>query len=114
MADFEIKRNDLLPAFRVPLFADGAPLDLTNALSVDFIMKSTGSPDGITVINAPAVIETPKTGGIVRYDWALGDTAVAGAYTAEVEIHWSGSKPQTAPTNAYWTIDIGLDLDGAP
>lgn len=110
MADFVVKCHDLLPAFRVPILADGAALDLTLAVSADFIMKSA---TGTVTVNKPAVIEVPKTSGIVRYDWATPDTDTAGTYTAEVEIHWPSSKPQTAPTDSYWTIEIPSDLDGA-
>jgi hypothetical protein len=80
-------------------------------LSADFILKAdTG---GTIVVNAAAVIETPKTGGFVHYDWITGDTATLGTYKAEIEIHWPGSKSQTAPTNSYWTVEIVADLDGA-
>lgn len=113
MADFEIKTFDLLPTFRVPLTIGGQPLDLTLALSADFILRSAVPPGGTVIVNRPAVIESPKTAGIIHYDWVAGDTDVSGDFFAEFEIHWPSTKPQSAPTNAYWTVHIGYDLDGA-
>jgi hypothetical protein len=112
-SDFLIKTFDLLPTFRVPLTIDDAPLDLTNAVSVYFIMRSAMRPAGSIIVNSLATIELPKTSGIISYDWVSGDTDVPGIFYAEAEIHWNLGKPQTAPTDSYWTIEIRADLDGA-
>lgn len=111
MADFNIKRHDRLPSFKVALTSNGAPLDLTNATGVHFIMKSAAT-GGAVKVNAVGVIEN-AAGGVVRYDWVAADTDTAGSYNAEWEIHWPGGKDQTAPTANYHTIDVLADLDNA-
>lgn len=113
MADFEIKRFDRLPAFRVQLQneADGSIVDLTNATGAKFIM--TTAVGAATAIAAAAVMEAPLTQGIVRYDWSATDTIVVGQFLGEVEITWTGGKKQTFPTSSYVTIAILADLDGA-
>lgn len=104
-SDFTIKAFDRLPSIQATLSAD-----LTTAVSVNFIMKAT---QGNTVkVNATAVVVTPAS-GVVRYDWATGDTDTPGSYLAEWEVHWPSSKTQTFPTASYHTIDVLADLDGA-
>lgn len=112
MADFQIKAHDRKPSLAVTLTAGGVPLDLTNATTIDFIMKNKAVP-GTIKVNAPAAIVAPATSGKVRYDWLAADTDTAGEYQAEFEIHWSDGKPQTAPTDSYITIDVLADLDNA-
>jgi hypothetical protein len=114
-ADFSIKAHDLMPTFRVILRNDDAnktPVDLTNALSIQFFMRVTGG-GGILKVNAPAAFVNPRTSGIVEYNWTGTDTDTPGLYQAEWEIMWAGNKPQTAPTLVYHSIEILADLDNA-
>lgn len=113
MADFEIKAHDQLPSIRAQLLNadDESPIDLTNAQSVEFIM--TTAVGAVPKVNAVAVIEAPKTSGIVRYDWQPVDTALPGQYLGEWEVTWIGGKKQTFPTGSYHTIEVLADLDGA-
>lgn len=107
-SDFTLKANDRLPSIQATFTSAGAPVDLTSATGVKFIMKS-----GSTVkVNAAAVIVTP-TAGVVRYDWLAADTATPGDYTAEWSVTWTGGKQQTFPTTTYHTVTILADLDGA-
>lgn len=117
-ADFAIQANDLLPSIQGIASTKGAPVDLTNATSVRFIMRSadaafvpsfTGGPK----VNAAAVFDGSKTGGGLRYDWTTGDTATPGNYVAQFSATFPGAKPQTFPTTTYITITILADLDGA-
>lgn len=109
-SDFSIKAHDQLPALRVQLqtASDGAPVDLTNATSVKFIMTVTVG--GATTISSAAVIENAVQ-GIVRYDWTAANTATPGQYLGEFEVTWTGGKKQTFPTGQYITIAINADLD---
>jgi hypothetical protein len=114
VADFEIKAHDRLPSFRVQLMTDEDQpqiVDLTNAQSAKFIMTRTVG--GAIVISAAAVIETPATLGILRYDWLAVDTAVPGEFLGEWEVTWVGGKKQTFPTGTYHSIAVLADLDGA-
>jgi hypothetical protein len=115
MADFEITQGDLLPSFRVQLKEDGVVLDLTNALSADIIIYTDlgSGVAGTALLNTPAVIETPKTNGIVKYDWVSPQTNTPGSYLIQVEVMWPGPKPETAPTGAKWTMVIWPALEGA-
>lgn len=107
-ADFSIKAHDVLPTIVAALTVDGVPVNLAGA-TVRFIMKPTG---GTVKVNAPATLVN-AAGGIVRYDWAPGDTDTPGSYQAEWEITWPGPKKQTVPTTSYHTIDVLADLDNA-
>lgn len=112
MSDFVLKANDRLPAIKATLNVQGTPVPLDTATKVDFIMRSKGANQSEPKVNAAAVIVDP-TGGIVRYDWAVGDTSTPGSYEAEWEVTWSDGKTQTFPTKTYHTIDILADLDSA-
>ena len=110
MADFTLKAHDRLPSIQAALTTAGAPVDLTGATGVNFIMKAT---QGNTVkVNAAATIVTAAT-GVVRYDWLAIDTDTPGSFQAEWQVTWTGGKKQTFPTLTYHTVDILADLDGA-
>lgn len=113
MADFSIKAFDRLPSIRAQLMTelDELPVDLTAASSVEFIMVS--AVGSAPKVNAVAVIESPPTAGIVRYDWTAADTNLPGNYLAEFEVTWVGGKKQSFPTGSYLTISVLADLDGA-
>lgn len=110
-SDFTIKAHDTAPSIQASLTSNGAAVDLTGATGVSFIMKpSLGTG---TAVKSVAVIVSPPTAGVVRYDWASTDTATPGDYLAEWEVTWSASKKQTFPTLTYHTITVLADLDSA-
>lgn len=108
-SDFTIKAHDRLPSIQATFSSAGAPVDLTSATAVKFIMRAVAG--GTIVVNSLAVIVTPAA-GVVRYDWLAVDTANVGEYTAEWQVTWSGGKQQTFPTLTYHTVTILADLDG--
>ena len=109
-SDFTLKAHDRLPSIQATLTSAGAPVDLTGATGVTFIMKAA---QGNTVkVNAAAVVVTPAS-GVVRYDWLAIDTDTPGSYMAEWQVTWSGGKRQTFPTLTFHTVDILQDLDNA-
>lgn len=109
-SDFTLKAHDTMPPIQATLSSGGSAMNLTTATSVKFIMKAVA---GLTAkVASPAVIVTPAS-GVVRYDWATGDTDTPGDYTAEWEITWAAGKKQTVPTLTYHTVTILADLDGA-
>jgi hypothetical protein len=109
VADFVIKAHDQLPSIQAALTTATGAVDLTGATGVSFIMQPLAG--GAAKVNAAAVIVN-ATGGIVRYDWATGDTNTAGSYQAEWQVIWSGNRKQTFPTLGYHTVDVAPDLDG--
>lgn len=105
-----MKQFDRLPSIQTTLSTAGAPVDLTTATSVTFIMKPiTG---GAIKVNAAATIVS-LTGGIVRYDWLATDTNTAGIFNAEWQVNWPSSKEQTFPTQGYHVVEIVPDLNGS-
>ena len=59
------------------------------------------------------VVVVNATSGVVRYDWALGDSDSPASSQAEFEVTFSDGRKQTAPTLTYITVDVLADLDGA-
>lgn len=111
MADFSLKANDRLPSIRATLSTGGTAVDLTTATGVDFVMRRDGDP--APKVNAAAVI-VDAVSGIIRYDWAIGDTSEPGEYMAEWEVTWQDGKTQSFPTLTYHTVQVLADLDEAP
>lgn len=122
MADFSMKANDRRPVIRAQLGyhqADGSfvAVDLTDALRVDFILRSIDPAILVPKVDAEALIEDALA-GIVAYFWAFGDTDTPGDYKGEWEAHWPGDGvhdiPETFPTLLYHSIEITADLDEGP
>lgn len=117
--DFQLQAHDLLPSIQTSGLKnpDGTIVDLTNAVSAKFILLPA-NPDwtpkaGATPkVNTAAVIVLPKTGGILRYDWATGDTDTVGPYLGQWQVIWPTARPQSFPTATYYAIQILADLDG--
>lgn len=97
---FEMVKNDLKPSILATLkYEDGTVVDLTGC-TVKFHLKK-----GDTLLfNKAAVVVAPATSGVVRYDWATGDTTVtldADGYarcSGDFEITFSDTKKMTFPT----------------
>lgn len=100
---FSIKVGDRLPALRASLTdSSGHSIDLTGA-TVLFSMRKSGS-------SQPEVDEQPSsildaTGGMVEYQWAEGDTAVAGQYKAEFTVLLSGLR-MSFPNDSFFSITV--------
>lgn len=100
-----IKKGDRLPAFSVGLEqADGSAIDLVNVSAVKLYMRNTDT-DVLKVNGSACVIEDAEL-GLVRYDWAAGDTDVAGAYAAEFEITFVDGRKMTVPTRGALAVNV--------
>lgn len=102
---WEIKQGNLTPPYRAQLTVNGAPVDLSTALSVNFVMRQAA---GRKVIDQPAVIEDdddPKPSW-VHYLWQPGDTDTPDLYRQEWRILWPGGIPQTVPNEDYDSIRV--------
>lgn len=107
---FTIKRNDRSPSIISALTVDGSPVNLTNC-SVRFVMKEEGADSA--KINAAATIAS-ASGGLVQYDWQVGDTDTPGVYIAEWEVTFYGNIKRTFPPDGFLSIVVEDDLSGLP
>ncbi len=112
MADAAIilKRHDTWPPVQATLTDSGGPIDLTSAVSVEFIMKGMTSS---TLVTGACTVVTPLS-GLVQYAWAIGDTAIADSYQVEFEITWDVGPPaktQTVPSSLAGDQVIQIDPD---
>lgn len=103
---FFLKRGDTSPALQYSLLP--APIVLT-AATVRFSMRPRGSV-APSINRAVAVIEDALA-GVVRYDWQVGDTALAGRYEGEFEVTYADGTIETFPNSGF--IDIRIEGDVA-
>lgn len=112
---FEIKTGDTAPSLAASLFRleNGSPVDadLTDALAVRFIMKSSPRATTVTVQAACFIVDAAT--GQVRYDWQPGDTDTPGDFVGEFEVAWNDGTFETFPSDGFMCIKIGRDLGGA-
>jgi hypothetical protein len=100
MADsWTLAQNDTWPPLRATLkrVDTGAAVDLTGA-TVKCTWKLPGG--AVKVNKATAVIESPATAGIVRYDPLATDTDTVAVYDQEWEVTFADSKVATFPNTA--------------
>lgn len=110
-----LKKNDTGPSLRRTLIDPdtGIPYDLTDA-TAKFIMYTDDKQT--EKINTSAVIEDPKTAGIVRYDFTAQNTAAAGSFVAEFEVTLESGQILSFPpanedeTRRYISVKIFDDL----
>lgn len=102
---FVMKQGDLLPAYSATLLdAEGDPVDLSGAASIEFRMRRLDVPDGETIVVGPGT-STDPTGGNVTYNWDTATTDVPGHYAVEWIIY-SGSNSQTYPASGSSLVII--------
>lgn len=103
---FYIKQNDSSPIIRATLKgAGGASLNLS-AATVSFRMQRSS---GDTIVQGVAQIFDPAE-GTVQYEWAAGDTSVAGSYLAEFEVTYADGKVETFPNLGNIQVNIAPEL----
>lgn len=105
MPDLTVKTGDTHPPITATLTDSAGAVDLTTADSVRFVMKS-----GATVVEGACTV-TNAVAGEVEYDWAAGDTDVAGTYEVEFEVTWNVGEIETFPNDGYKEIELLADLD---
>jgi hypothetical protein len=106
MADFYIKKGDLLPKITGTLVdSTGAAINLTGA-TVKLRMRLPGAASA-KVDTAAAVLSA--SAGTVEYTWASGNTDTVGVYNAEWVLTF-GSTLQTVPNNGFMQVVVGETL----
>lgn len=104
---FSIKQNDTSPALQAILKdATLAPIDLTGAV-VRFHMKSL---EGSLKVNTTMTVVN-ALGGIVQYDWVLGDTDTVGAYYVEFQVTYADASVETFPNNGNKIVSVVRELN---
>lgn len=95
-----LKKGDTEPPLRRQIIqaSTGLPYDLTGA-SAKFIMRE--SVGGTVKINTAAIIESPPSSGVVRYDWQTGDTDTAGDFPSEFQITLASGAVITFPPGEF-------------
>lgn len=108
MADFVIRKGDLLPELQATLTdQSGEAVDLTNTTGVRFHLRSPSQSSA--KVASPATVVTPAD-GIVRYVWSGTDTDTPGRYWAEFEVTFSDGRKQTFPNPGYLSVLITEQL----
>lgn len=111
MTTYYRKKGDTKPAFSTTLRNGTAPVDLTTATSVRFLMRASGAAS--PKVNAVMTVASPATSGVVSYQLVSGDVDTAGKFNLEIEVTWSGGGVQTFPARGYDEMVITSDLGGA-
>lgn len=106
MADFHLKKSDLLPVLEATLVdANRNPIDVSAATSIVFKMRILTSDPFIditaTVISGPA--------GRVDVPWASPDTDVPGNYKAMFKVTFPGPLVMSVPNKGCKTVLIEDD-----
>ena len=104
LIEFCIKQNDTRPIIQATLTG----IDLTGA-TARFLMRLRG--DKSSKVATTATISDNGPPGVVRYNWASGDTDTAGIYEGEFEITFSGGLIETYPNGEYIRITILEDAE---
>lgn len=104
---FYIKQNDTSPAIQSVLESDDGTeiIDLTGC-QVEFKMKH--SQRSTEISGACTIVD--EDGGLVRYNWQTGDTAVVGWYRAEFEVTYSDGKIEKFPNDGAIWIHVDGEL----
>lgn len=106
-------QGDLKPDYVVNLFdklpnGTEVPVDLTTAEEVRVIGVVTPTNGTATpLFDRPA--SSISNAGVVTMEWVDGDTDTVGLISTEVEVMWTGSKPQTfrPPELVKVLVDLG-------
>lgn len=109
MATLTYTAGDSEPSFQVTIYdRDGAALNLSSAVSVEFRAKLT---TGTTTITRAGTITTPGS-GVCTFTWTTTDLATIGIYNMQVRVYWTGSTRWSShPNNTYDALVIQREVE---
>jgi hypothetical protein len=112
-SEFTIKRNDTLPALQATLvdvncLGGKLPFNLSAVTAVTFTMVD--SCGNAKVLLQPAQIIS-ASGGILQYNWQVGDTDTEGVYDGEFQMFFSGGGKMSVPRDTPISIEIFKDIN---
>lgn len=99
-----IQQYDTYPIEYQCVDENNQPIDLSSAGSVGFILTKDG--DSIPSLIGGGTVVSASI-GLVRYDFADGETDVPGMYRAEWKIDFSGSVLTMPRDDILWVYIIG-------
>lgn len=103
MADFYLKAGDRYPVMKATLLdSDRKAIDLSAAISVDFLMRRKSGDSWITISAAI----TDATAGKVEVQWGPTDTIEAGTYKGYFKATFPGPIVMSVPNSGCKTILI--------
>lgn len=105
MHDFAIRAGDRFPSIQATLSQEQTAVDLTGAT----VALRWRPREGVTVVEKAASV-VDAAAGVVKYDWAAGDTDTPGEYLAVFRVTFPNGKRATFPNRAYLTLVMTADL----
>lgn len=110
---FELKRHATRPylRFKVTQIDESdveSAFDFTGALTATFLLYDS---DGVQKVSSGAIIESPKSSGVLRYMWQSSDTDTAGEFRAEFDVNYGGGVKLTLPLETHLMVRVYEDLN---
>ncbi len=65
----------------------------------------------VAKVSASAVIESPVTTGVLRYQWSATDTNASGEFRAEFDVIYTGGEKLTVPVKGNIVVRVYDDLN---
>lgn len=109
----KIKQNDLKPYARTTLWADEAneiPADVSSGQVDEIVFNMKPAAGALKVDRGIAQVVTDGTDGQVEYRWVVGDTDTPGIFSAEFEVVWADTKPQSFPPDSNLSVEVVPEL----
>jgi hypothetical protein len=103
---FEIVAGDLEPDMQLNITVNSVAKDISAAVSYQLRWRK---PDGTVELVALDAVDL--TTGRVKRVWEAGDTDQVGIHRGQVVVTWTGTEPQTFPSDGsfyYWFINPQL------
>ena len=105
-----LKQGDLGPSVRIHVTNDSdgnAPSFVGATITFKLLSVDATTGELVEVFEKAALVELPSaTSGVLRYDWALGDTDVLGLFRGLFKVVFDGGVPEHYPTHGYIWIDV--------
>lgn len=102
--DWFMVQGDTAPSLPATLReADGSYARLTQAQSVEFVMRAESADE--PKVQGQAQVQDASKGAIV-YPWQAGDTDEPGFYLAHVRVTYADGSIATYPGGGYWEVQI--------
>jgi hypothetical protein len=98
---------DLLDDYGLP---GEAPINLTAATSIKFLMREAGTT-GTPKVNVVMTVVGAASAGRVQHNWGASDTDTVGAFDVEFEILWADGTLETVPNDGYLSVVVVDDLN---